>query len=392
MTDIDLSFGIAKASTFWFGLMVLSVASAFSFREASISDLAGFAAIISSALVPSALWCWRRVHGLPIYPLFSIGTIGTFALPLIARHPLVIEYSEHERLIAALTVAATNFAGTLPWYWLSRRVPFRPSVRCLILRRTIGNVVFAVILVGAIIFNLAQMALMAQIDASIFSVLRAGVIALSNIAIFVLSYRWGSRGLPTTDRLCYATLIFGAVISTLPSALMVGALSYGLIALLGYALARSNVPWLPLVAFGATALFLQGGKEQLRDKYWHSATADPLSLADYPGMMADWIRFSFAHADAPSQPASSPDVGDSQSLIERASLLQLFLRIQQMSPDQVPYLHGGTYSIIPGLLVPRMLNDKKERTHLGTYLLAIHYDLQTTEDTVYHNHWLRLDQ
>ena len=53
-----------------------------------------------------------------------------------------------------------------------------------------------------------------------------------------------------------------------------------------------------------------------------------------------------------------------------------------MSPAQVPYLHGGTYRIIPGLLVPRLLDEQKARSHLGTYMLAIHYDLQTTEETL----------
>jgi hypothetical protein len=73
---------------------------------------------------------------------------------------------------------------------------------------------------------------------------------------------------------------------------------------------------------------------------------------------------------------------ESQSLLDRASLLQLFLRIQWMSPDPVPYLHGRTYTIIPGLLVPRAFNPQKARTHLGTYMLAVHYDLQTTDDTL----------
>jgi hypothetical protein len=372
---------VARPSTFWMGVAAIALTAAVSFRQVGLLDVIDFLVITASALLPIALWCHGRAHGLPLYPIFALGTIGTFALPLIAHHPLVMEYSVRERSYAAFTIAATNLCGTAPWFWLTRRRT-QPRHIGYELRRSIGLHFFLGVLLAATAFNLEQLALMERLDPAVFPIVRAGIIALSNLAIFIVAHRWGERGLSRLNRWLCAVLSLALIVSTLPSGLMVNALSNGLMALIGFALGRGRVPWLPLAALGAAALFLQKGKEDLRDKYWFSANAIPLGLADYPDLLGDWIRFSFIEVTAPPDPTQTEMASASQSFVGRASLLQLFLRIQEMSPDPVPYLHGRTYAIIPQLLVPRVLDGDKKRAHLGTYLLAMDYGLQTSEDTL----------
>jgi hypothetical protein len=370
-----------RSSSFWIGLGILALVAAFHSGDFIANDVIGFLVLTFTALLPAGIWCHGRAHGLPLYPIFTAGTALTFALPLVSPDPLMADYTPHERLLAALTVAAANVAGTVPWYLLTR-TPRGPRGARFELRRISSYFFLGAILLAAIAFNLAQMRL---IGAPGFSILRAVIIAWSNMAIYVLASRWGRRELPPMRRAVCAVLFIAVMISTLPSGLMVGALSYGVMALIGFTLGRKRVPWLPLAALAGAALFLQGGKEALRDKYWYGSTAEPIGPGDYPALLADWIRFSFDRPgdSTPIPEASAVDTGEeSQSLLDRASLLQLFLRIQRMSPDQVPYLHGRTYAIIPGLLVPRAFNPQKARTHLGTYMLAIHYDLQTTDDTL----------
>jgi hypothetical protein len=374
-----------RPSTFWIGTAALALVAAAGYRDATASDVAGFLVLAFTALLPFGLWCHRRTHGLPLYPIFAAGTVPTFALPLISDHPLVIDHSPQERFLAVIAIAAANIAGTIPWYLLTRRPPpLRRS--CYEMRRMCGDLVFGAILLFAIAFNLAQIRLVDSLDAPVLSIIRAVVIALSNIAIYLLAHRWGRRKLSPLRRAFCAVLFVGVMVSTLPSALMVGALSYGLMALIGFALGRGRLPWLSLAALAAAALFLQGGKEELRDKYWYGAEAGPVGIGDAPAFLADWVRFSFEKlgddSTTAAQTATAVSEGESQSLLQRASLLQLFLRIQQMSPDPVAYLHGRTYAIIPGLLVPRVFDPQKARAHLGTYMLAIHYDLQTHDDTL----------
>ena len=136
-----------------------------------------------------------------------------------------------------------------------------------------------------------------------------------------------------------ARLLFVAVmVSTLPSALMVGALSYGLMALIGFTLGRGRMPWLPLAALAGMALFLQGGKEAAARQVLVWRGGEATRPGRLPG--ACW-RTGFAFPSIrsariparPRRPTRAGAADESQSLLQRASLLQLFLRIQQMSPD-----------------------------------------------------------
>jgi hypothetical protein len=52
-----------------------------------------------------------------------------------------------------------------------------------------------------------------------------------------------------------------------------------------------------------------------------------------------------------------------------------------MTPDEVSFMDGETYAVIPILLVPRILYPNKPASHEGTYLLNIHYGFQTREAT-----------
>ena len=46
-----------------------------------------------------------------------------------------------------------------------------------------------------------------------------------------------------------------------------------------------------------------------------------------------------------------------------------------MTPSQVPYLGGATYSFIPSLLIPRILSPGKAWAHTGNMILALQYGI-----------------
>jgi hypothetical protein len=59
----------------------------------------------------------------------------------------------------------------------------------------------------------------------------------------------------------------------------------------------------------------------------------------------------------------------------------MLLRVQRMSPTEVPFLNGLSYAPIPRLLIPRFIDDQKGISHAGNILLSVNYGLQTIEDT-----------
>ena len=371
---------LAHPRLFWWGTAGILVLVICSQQDWSLDDLLGFTLICASALLPSYLWCRRWAHGIPIFPIFTLGTIWTFALPLISHHPLVAQYEPFERLTAAATVSLVNLVGTGCWFlWARQITPAPPSY--LGFHPWAADALFFGALFIGLAFNVVTTLFDFDLDPSVFSLLRAVILAWSNLGIFVLGYRAGQRALRPGLIRGYSLLIIALILSTLSNAMMVNGLSDGALALIGYALGRGRLPWLPLGVLVGAALFLQAGKTAVREKYWHE-DGTGISLTDYPAFLADWVSFSsrqlFSNELALS---TNPDELGPQSFLERASLMHLFLQIQRMTPGEVPYLGGQTYSVIPRLLIPRLFYAEKARAHLGTYMLAIHYHLQNAEDT-----------
>ena len=103
----------------------------------------------------------------------------------------------------------------------------------------------------------------------------------------------------------------------------------------------------------------------------------------YPAWFSEWAGYSVNYLSGLNNQISTGQQsgGERQSLLERSSLIHLLLMVQDKSPEQIPFLKGKTYEIIPELLVPRIFNPNKIRSHEGTYRLNIHYGRQTREAT-----------
>jgi hypothetical protein len=115
----------------------------------------------------------------------------------------------------------------------------------------------------------------------------------------------------------------------------------------------------------------------MRQLFWVEDQSPPLSPWEYPSFIRDWTRIS-----AGNVVAAKSEIGEEEhTLLERASLMQLLLYVEQMTPDEVSFMDGETYAIIPRLLIPRFLDPSKPASHEGTYLLNIHFGFQTREAT-----------
>src|SRR5947209_20290509 len=72
---------------FWLGVAGLSVFAALTSRPAWFeSDLGGILIAIA-ALMPAYLWCSGKVRGVPIFPVYALTYLWTYALPLASNHP-----------------------------------------------------------------------------------------------------------------------------------------------------------------------------------------------------------------------------------------------------------------------------------------------------------------
>lgn len=362
--------------TFWLAVAILFIVELYTVKTSSIASIAGATLIAFAALLPVYLWCSGSALGMPIFPIFTLTYLGTYALPLVSEHSGIITYSPEQQFFASLTVAGFLGLATFIWFQFVKLSPTPPKYY-----RVLGgqdsNALFLIIIVVGTLFNMSSFGGWVTFNYGVFSLIRGVILGVNVLAIFALSYRYGTRQLPENMSKIFLILLSLNIITNAASLLLTGAIAIVLVATSAFIMGRRRVPWLPIIIVLIFLLPLHYGKGEMREKYWQENDAHYVQPWEYLDWYTEWMGYSFEYLNK-----TTPQKEEKQSLLERSSLAHLLLISQAKTPTDVPYLSGITYSIIPQLLVPRILNKNKIASHEGTHLLNIHYRLQNRAATL----------
>lgn len=342
--------------------------------EPSVRSL-GAAVISAGAMVPVYIWCRNPSLGLPIFPLFALTFVGKYAYPLAGNDEMITIYDDGAGLQAGLTVCMFLLVGTVAWCAANRWVPrARGPVRAM--ARGKGDLLFTALLLSAALFNLSMAGHWIQISGGLMSIVRAAVLGLASVAIFILAYRWGAGELDGVKKTAFGTALLLFLVSHSMSLFMIDLILATTFAGAAYVIGGGRIPWKAAVLLLVLFTILHAGKSEMRDEYWqYEEVNKPVQLYQYPAFLAEWIGYGWDVLTSP------PRDDTPWTLAQRMSLIPLLLKVQAETPEKRAFLNGETYAVIPALLIPRMFNPNKLNTHEGAHLLSIHYGLQTREAT-----------
>lgn len=333
----------------------------------------GAAPVMLTAMLPAYLWCARRVRGVPIFPLFALTYLWTYAIPLVSQHPAIVVYDDVAVLAAGLTVTGFLMLATLAWYsFTASSAPVLRTER--VLKEREGRAFFFAMIVSAGLFTMGVTGQWLELEAGVFSIVRAMLFALATVGLLALSYQWGKGELPPAQRLVFAGAFVFYLLAQMSSLFLVSAIVAAGLVIVGYTTGRRHFPGVWVLVAVMMFGFLHVGKGAMREQYWGPAP-QAVQIWNYPGFFAEW----FAHAIEEINTTGSN--APAQPIYERVSLAHLLLKVQSETPESVPYLYGVTYAIIPSLLTPRILDPDKLAAHEGTTILNVHYGIQQREDT-----------
>jgi hypothetical protein len=342
--------------------------------QSLISNLAAILITIP-ALIPSYIWCSGRTVGMPIFPFFALTFISTYAFPLITNHPATKFYSLNNQLFASITVAIFLVIGAFVWFQVVKSNPKLPTFyRTLNSKKSHGTFLFVLLI--CLLFGLANNAGWLLITDGVFSATRSVILGLNALAAFILGYQLGSKKLSNWQSQLFIVLMIAYMITNAVTLTLVGAASTFIAATIAFIIGGKKIPVVSIVIFLVCFTLLHYGKGEMRTKYWVEGTT--VSPWEYPAFYSEWLGHSFDYVNNRDNLSQSKQ---KSSLVERSSVIQMLLMAQDKSPQDVPYLYGKTYSILPQLIIPRFLDKNKIRSHEGTIRLNIHYGLQTRKQS-----------
>ena len=178
------------------------------------------------------------------------------------------------------------------------------------------------------------------------------------------------------DRLLLAIYFPLRIVAGLASGWLGSVVSLGLMCGALYMLIRRKVPWTMIAVCAVAVVFLQVGKKEFRNQYWNErAEGGIIEKA------TSWLNRSSSKWSEASDSGGGESAGQlsSQSL-ERTSLLPQVAHVLDLTPSQVPFQMGQTYSYLATTLIPRFLWPDKPSVNDANRFYQVTFGLTSIKD------------
>lgn len=339
------------------------------------TNLIAYLIVLASSVLPTFLWLRAGAVGIPIMPSMAFMHYIYYALPIARNYPVLIQYAPDEVLRASITVSLFLIAATMAW-WISllknkKKVSFDSQIET-------NSRLIPLVFVGlgaGLLFHTAVISGFTGIFGSFYGVVRTFAVMLATTACYFMGVAMAHRILRKARLLAAAATIVAMVLLSWGSLFLVGGVLYLMAAMLGYVISSKRVPWGLMTGALVVLVVLHAGKADMRNKYWEPGTnaGGVTSVFQIHAFMAEWLEHGLE---------SLVSGTERQDFVERASLLQLLLMAERLTPDFIGYLEGQSYSMVVEMLMPRFINPQKPTSQATMDMLNIRYGLVSANQPV----------
>jgi hypothetical protein len=355
-------------------IIALSVALGL-LRTNSMDELVAYLLVTLASAVPIAVWIWTGASGIPLLPSLSVIYFIYYAIPILSENSSDLTFEPSEILGGAITVALFLIAATASWWlllaWNHRRP--RGGAPLIISGSQVERVMFFGLASGSFYHIALYMGWFDWLGPA-FGLVRSIMLTLATAACFMLGHA-RAQGSLRGQKWAFAVSAMALMIAlSWASLFLVSGLVYCLAAVFAYVLTTKRVPWIFIAAAIAAITVFHAGKDSMRDKYWITGKnyGAAISVAQVPALMAEWAETGLTEITSGSS---------YRSAIDRASLLNLLMQVQRLTPDYVAPLNGKSYELLLQMLVPRFLDPNKITSQDAMKMLNVDFRFQTAEQT-----------
>jgi hypothetical protein len=150
----------------------------------------------------------------------------------------------------------------------------------------------------------------------------------------------------------------------------------GLICGVMYIHLRRKIPWTVVALSVAAVLFLQAGKNDFRTSYWEQGEAGGVLER-----ATSWLSGSASKWSEALNSTGTDSTGQlSSESLERTSLLPQVAHVLDVTPSQIPFQGGQTYSYMAVSLIPRFVWPDKPSVSDANRYYQLAFGLSTVKD------------
>ena len=340
--------------------------------------------LLEVCLFPTVRYFARKETGLPVMPIFSMAFAIQFAIPVFTRDA-VIELTQGEtRLLddsdvtAALLLAIIGITALLVGYYLFRRASFHKALPIARLPLNKSKAVICCLLLGVVLpllFNLRAIIPeeYQQPLAAIFTLLQNQVYVVIGVLGWLVYGRKSSKW--------YTVWLYALIIVTALRGISTGVLEDALIPIGVLFVIRWLYTRRISLAVSACVivliLFLSPVKSEYRQRLRLDASSGAAEMSSL-ARASLWIKQAatyWAETFAGSRDLQEATAGAAG----RADFIHQVAYIHSMTPGEIPYQYGRTYSYFAVALIPRALWPGKPQAGSANGFFAISYGLLTEE-------------
>ena len=337
------------------------------FEAARFEDFLAYTIVLFAAAAPIVVWIQFGAPGIPILTTTASLYWIYFGVPALRGVGEAQGYSPADVVNANLTVALFLGVATIAWAGFLRRPKIRAGNETMDNRAVLYLVIMGLGL--GVIFYIAIYANLAGAAGSAFGILRAITAAPMLLACYLMGYGKAKKAFTDVQWLLALLLLSVTLLLQTGSLLLIGGITEIAALTAGYVYTAKRVPWIAGLVVIAIVSILQAGKADMRDRYANTT----ITIQIMPQLFTEWFQIGIKDLTSDTVQASS--------VADRASLLNQMIRVQQWTPERVPYLNGETYTYMPAMLVPRLINPNRSPTQIVMNLLDVRYGFLSVEQT-----------
>jgi len=373
---IEMPTGTLKTSA---AILVVLVVFFVLYKAVTGVGLAAFGGllVILAAAFPGLLWVTGTAKGYPIFPIFSVTYAYAFGLQILTNEGIQESASAGMLLKSSLLLTLYLFVATAVWIAIVSRPRERQIENVRIIQGKKAIRVLLGLMALFLAFNVSAVAGWLDSLWKFHSIMRAFIYSFGALSAFALCYFMGRGQLTKAQSLTFLFLLVPSMMAISSGLILIQTLGLWFLTTIGFILGSGRVPWKAILAILTIFIMLHYGKYEMREEYWPTPEArneHRIKPWQYPAFYSAWLFDAFSYT---SEKTRAED--ERPDLLERSSLLQLYILVQELSPSPIPFMDGLTYSLIPQLLVPRILAQDKMSVTLANAQISIHYGLQTEE-------------